>query len=127
MPNVVKGDALNRPFLDLDALARWQGLPPWQTCLVGTPGLRVDLYHWPAGSATVPHVHSSSEGTFQVLRGRAVFAIGNAPEREVGPGEFMFARRGVPHSISVMDDAPLLLLVAVAPNDEGTDETIEPA
>jgi quercetin dioxygenase-like cupin family protein len=127
MPNVAEGEALNRPFLDLDALARWQGSPPWQTCLVETPGLRVVLYRWPAGVATVPHVHPASEGTFQVLRGRAVFAIGNAPEREVGPGEFVLARCGVRHSISVMGDTPLMLLVTIAPNDGRRDETIAPA
>jgi quercetin dioxygenase-like cupin family protein len=126
MPNVPEGEALNRPFLDLDALARWQGSPPWQACLVETPGLRVVLYHWPAGSATMPHVHPSSEATFQVLRGRAVFAIGNAPEWEAGPGEFVFARRGVRHSIGATKDAPLTLLVAIAPNEGQPDETIEP-
>lgn len=127
MPNDAEVEALNRPFLDLNALARWQGSPPWQRCLVGTPGLRVVLFHWPAGFATVPHVHAASEEIFQVLRGRAVFAIGNALEREVGPGEFIFARRGVLHSISVLGDAPLMLLAAMAPNDDGPHETIEPA
>jgi quercetin dioxygenase-like cupin family protein len=127
MPHVAEGEALNRPFLDLDAVARGLGSPPWQTCLAGTPGLRVVLFHWPAGFATVPHLHPAAEEIFQVLRGRAVFAIGNAPEREVGPGEFMFAKRGVRHSISVLGDAPLTLLTAVAPNDDRPDETIEPA
>ena len=127
MPNIAEGEALNRPFLDFDALARWHGSPPWQACLVETPGLRVVLYHWPAGSATAPHVHASSEGIFQVLRGRAAFAIGNAPEREVGPGEFVLARHGVRHSIRATEDAPLMLLAALAPNEGQPDETIEPA
>jgi mannose-6-phosphate isomerase-like protein (cupin superfamily) len=127
MANVAEGEALDRPFLDLDALARGLGPPPWRECLVGTPGLRVVLLHWPAGFATVPHVHAAADEVFQVLRGRAVFAIGNVPEREVGPGEFIFARRGVRHSISVSGNAPLTLLAAVAPNDDRPDETIEPA
>jgi quercetin dioxygenase-like cupin family protein len=127
MPNAAEGEPLNRPFLDLDAVARLQGSPPWQTCLVESPGLRVVLYHWPAGSATAPHVHPSSDETFQVLRGRAAFAIGSVPEREVGPGEFVLARRGVRHSISATKDGPLMLLVAIAPNDGRPDETIQPA
>jgi len=127
MPHVAEGEALNRPFLDLDAVARGLGPPPWRECLVGTPGLRVVLLHWPAGFATVPHVHAAADEVFQVLRGRAFFAIGNVREREVGPGEFMFARRGVRHSIGVSGDEPLMLLTAVAPNDDRPDETIEPA
>jgi quercetin dioxygenase-like cupin family protein len=127
VPNVAEEEALNRPFLDIDALARWQGSPPWQRCLVRTPGLRVGLFHWPVGFATERHAHAASEEMFQVLRGRAVFAIGNTLEREVGPGEFVFAKRGVLHSISVLGDGPLLLLVAVAPNDDEPDETIETA
>lgn len=121
------GEALNRPFLDLDAIARWQGSPPWRTCLVATEGLRVVLFHWPAGFATVPHVHAAADEVFQVLRGMAVFAIGNVPEREVGPGEFILARRGVKHSISVSGNDPLTLLATVAPNDDRPDETSEPA
>jgi|GEM_PF-741072 quercetin dioxygenase-like cupin family protein len=127
MPNVEEGEALNRPFLDLNAVARGLGPPPWQTCLVGTPGLRVVLFYWPAGFATVPHVHPEAEEIFQVVRGRAVFTIGNAPEREVGPGEFVFAKRGARHSITVVADEPLTLLTAVAPNEDRPDETIEPA
>jgi quercetin dioxygenase-like cupin family protein len=93
---------------------------------VGTPGLRVVLLHWPVGFVTVPHVHPSAEEIFQVLRGRAVFTIGSAPDLEVGPGEFMFARRGVQHCIGVLGDAPLTLLAAVAPNEDRPDETIKP-
>lgn len=127
MASAAGGEALNRPFLDLDAIARWQGSPPWQTCLVATEGLRVVLFHWPAGFATGPHVHAAADEMFQVLRGVAVFAIGNVPEREVGPGEFILARRGVRHSISVSGNDPLTLLATVAPNDDRPDETSEPA
>ena len=62
-----------------------------------------------------------------MIRGRALFKIGDEPEREVGPDDFMFARRGVPHIIRVPDGQPLLLLALVAPNEDRPDETIEPA
>ena len=127
MPYVADGDAFNRSFLELDALAADLGPPPWRACLVGTPGLRVLLLHWPASFATVPHVHPSAEEIFCVIRGRAMFTIGDEPEREVGPGDFMFARRGVRHIIRVGDDQPLLLFASVAPNEDRPDETIEPA
>jgi len=100
-----------RPFLDLESAAREAGPPPWRICLVGTPALRVVLLHWPAGYSTVPHRHPVAEEIFQVVRGRAVFTIGDEPEREVGPGEFMLAKRGVRHVIRVAGDAPLQTLV----------------
>jgi quercetin dioxygenase-like cupin family protein len=127
MPFIPPGEALDRPFVDIDALAAEMGPPPWRACLVGTPGLRVVLLNWPPGFATVPHVHPSAEETFQVLRGRALFTIGDDPEREVDSGSFVLAPRGVRHAIRVPDGAPLLMLAAVAPNDDRPDETIEPA
>ena len=127
MPYVAGEEALNRPFVDLDALAHELGPPPWRACIVGSAGMRVILLHWPAGYSTVPHFHPAAEEIFQVVRGRAVFAIGDEPEREVGPGSFMLAKRGELHAIRVPEGAPLLLLAAVAPNDDRPDETIEPA
>jgi mannose-6-phosphate isomerase-like protein (cupin superfamily) len=127
MPYVPDGEAFDRSFLDLDALAGELGPPPWRSCLVGTPGLRVLLLHWPAGYASVPHVHPAAEEIFRVIRGRAFFTIGDEPEREVGPGDFMLARRGIRHAIRVPDDEPLLFLASVAPNEDTPDETIETA
>jgi len=56
-----------------------------------------------------------------------LFMIGDEPEREVGPGQFMLAMRGVRHAIRVPEGEPLLLVAAVAPNEDWPDETIEPA
>lgn len=127
MPFVGEGEALSLAFTDLEGLAAAQGPPPWRICLVGTPGLRVVLLAWPPGYATVPHRHPHAEETFEVLRGRAAFTIGEAPERIVGPGTFVLASRDVRHAIRVPDGEPLLLLAAVAPNEDRPDETIEPA
>jgi quercetin dioxygenase-like cupin family protein len=127
VPFVTAGEALDLPHQDLAAVAAAQGPPPWRVCLVGTPGLRVVLLHWPPGHATIPHVHPHAEETFEILRGRAIFAIGEDPEREVGPGTFLLALRGVRHAIRVAGDEPLLMLAAVAPNEDRPDETIEPA
>jgi mannose-6-phosphate isomerase-like protein (cupin superfamily) len=65
---------------------------------------------------------------FKVLSGRALFTIGDEPEREVGPDGRVLARRGVRHVIRVADDGgPMIMLAAVAPNEDRPDETIEPA
>ena len=128
MPFVRGGEASDRSWVDLDAIAKEMGRPPWRVPLVGTSGLRVVLIAWEPGFATVPHLHPWAEETFEIVRGRAIFAIGDDPEREVGPGSFLLARRGVRHAIRVPHGGePVLLLAAVAPNEDRPDETIEPA
>jgi quercetin dioxygenase-like cupin family protein len=128
MPFVRDGEALDQASIDLEALASSMGEPPWRACLVGTPGVRVVLLAWLPGFSTIPHEHPAAEEIFQVIRGRAAFTIGDEPEREVGPGSFLLALRGVRHVIRVPDGGePLLLLAAVAPNEDRPDETIEEA
>lgn len=128
MPFVSTTEALNAAYVDLEDIVRESGQPPWRRCLVGTPALRVVLLAWPPGFATVPHVHPAAEEIFSVVRGRALFTIGDGPEHEVGPGSMLLAARGVRHSIRVPEgDVPLLLLAAVAPNEDRADETVEPA
>ena len=127
MPFVAPGEALDRPFLGLEEIARRAGPPPWRVCLIGTSGLRAVLLHWPAGFSTIPHLHPAAEEIFQVIQGKAAFCIGDEPEREVGPGQLMLARRGIRHSIRVPSDGPLTLLAAVAPDEDWAEETIEPA
>jgi quercetin dioxygenase-like cupin family protein len=120
VPFVSATEALNQSFVDLEALSQASGEPPWRRCLVGTPGLRAVLICWPPGFSSVRHVHPAAEEVFSV--------IGDDPEREVGPGSFLFAERGVRHLIRVPDGGePLLLLATVAPNEDWAQETIEPA
>lgn len=126
MPHVSPLEGLNEAFLDLDALRERSGAAPWRAALVGTPGLRVVLLRWPAGFATVPHNHPGAEEIFLVIDGQARFTIGDRPERAVGPGELMLARRGERHAIRVPEGGPdLVLLAAVAPNEDVANETIE--
>jgi quercetin dioxygenase-like cupin family protein len=127
MPHVAEGEAFNRSFLDLCAIAGGQGAAPWRASLVGTPAMRVVLLHWPAGYSTIAHYHPVAEEIFLVISGRACFTIGDGPEREVSPGELVLAKRGELHSIRVPERAPLLLLAAVSPNEAGPRETIEAA
>ena len=128
MPFVSVSEALNQVVVDIEALAQASGDPPWRRCLVGTPALRVVLLCWPPGYSSVRHVHPAAEEVFSIVSGRALFTIGDEPEREVGRGSFLLAERGVRHLIRVPDGGePLLLLAAVAPNEEWPQETIEPA
>lgn len=126
MPYLPPSEARNEAFVRLDALGERTGPTPWRAALVGTGQLRVVLLHWPPGFATVPHHHPFADEIFLVLEGRAWFTIGDEPERIVGPDELVLASRGRRHAIRVPDDvAGLVLLAAVAPNEDVPDETIE--
>jgi mannose-6-phosphate isomerase-like protein (cupin superfamily) len=46
---------------------------------------------------TPPHVHANEDEIFYVLEGEHVFRVGDV-DHEVGPGDVVFAPRGVPHS-----------------------------
>jgi len=126
MPYLPPSEARNEAFVQLDALGERTGPTPWRAALVGTERLRVVVLHWPPGFASVPHHHPFADEIFLVLEGRAWFAIGDEPERIVGPGELVLASRGRRHAIRVPDDVTgLVLLAAVAPNEDVPDETIE--
>jgi quercetin dioxygenase-like cupin family protein len=128
MPFVPDSEALNVPIADIDAIARDAGPMPWRVALVGTSGLRLTYHGFGPGFSTIPHRHPHAEEFFKVLRGTALFTIGDDPERAVGPGELVLALRGVRHLIRVAEDAePVVLLACVAPNEDRPDETIEPA
>jgi quercetin dioxygenase-like cupin family protein len=129
MPHVAPDEGLNRSFAALADIGSAMGVEPGggpaRVALVGSPGLRVVLLRWPPGFATVPHHHPHAEEVFLVLEGRATFIIGSAPPRLVEPGVLVLARRGERHAIEVPDDVELLLLAAVAPNEDRADETLE--
>jgi quercetin dioxygenase-like cupin family protein len=125
MPYVAPEEAPIRPFPDLDRLIDESGPPPWRIPLVGTPQARVVLIHWPAGYEAAAHVHPHALEAFQVIRGRARFAIGDHPEHEVGVGGIAVAHPGVPHAIRVPTDASLVLLATVSPNEDRPDEQVE--
>jgi quercetin dioxygenase-like cupin family protein len=128
MPFVSDAEALNLAAQDLEAIARGAGEMPWRVALIGTSGLRLTYHGFPPGFATVPHRHPHAEEFFTVLSGTALFTIGDGAEREVGPGELVLALRGVRHRIRVADDGgPVIMLACVAPNQDRSDETIEPA
>jgi quercetin dioxygenase-like cupin family protein len=128
MPYVPDSEALNVPFVDLEALARDAGPMPWRVAIVGTSGVRLTYHGFQPGFSTIPHKHPHAEEFFKVLQGTALFSVGDEPEREVHAGELVLALRGTRHLIRVAEDGePVIMLAAVAPNEDRHDETIEPA
>jgi mannose-6-phosphate isomerase-like protein (cupin superfamily) len=126
MPYVSAAEGLNEPFFDLTEVRMAMGQLPGRAALIGTSGLRVVLLHWPPGYQTVPHYHPHADEIFIPLEGRAVFTIGEGAGRDMGPGQLAFAPSGTWHTICVPPDGePLVLLAAVAPNENLQDETVE--
>jgi quercetin dioxygenase-like cupin family protein len=125
MPYVAGDEVIAPQGATLEEVAARHGPPPFRVPLSASPEIRVVLCGWPAGHATVPHRHPRAEEVFHVLAGRAGFRFAGDPERTAGPGSLLVAPRGVAHAIRVVGDEPLLMLVAVAPNEDATDETVE--
>ena len=127
MPYVSDSEALNLPTVTIAEIEHRFGPAPWRQPVVGTDALRVVLISWEPGYASVPHVHPREAEVFHVLLGAAAFRLGAADEVIAGPGTILLAPPATLHSIRVVGEAPLLLIVALAPNDDASDETIEPS
>lgn len=125
MPHVPDADALARPLVDLEALARAQGPGPWRLSLVGDDGARAVLLGWPAGFRTVPHRHPRASELFAIRSGRLAFRLADAPEVELRPGSLLVARPGELHGLRVLGEDPAVLLAIVAPNEDRQDEAVD--
>jgi quercetin dioxygenase-like cupin family protein len=125
MPYVAEHEVVAPDGATLQEIAARMGRPPWRVPLVASPALRAVLWSWPASYVTVPHVHPRAEEMFHVLAGRATFAFAGEPDRTVGPGATLVARRGVEHEIRVVGDEAFVMLIVVAPNEDAPDETVE--
>jgi quercetin dioxygenase-like cupin family protein len=126
MPYTPPDAALNAPAVTFEAVRRSMGPPPWRKPLVASASTRSVLSEWPAGFRAPTHWHPRATETFQVIAGRAEFRFGGeSAGREVGPGTLLSAAPGVAHTIRVVGDEPLLMLVTVTPNEDAPDETVE--
>ncbi len=63
----------------------------------------------PAGAASPAHVHTREDEVFVLLRGSAIFWVGNQ-RHELGEGGVAFLPRGIPHSYRITADTDLLAL-----------------
>lgn len=68
----------------------------------------------PPGSATPPHVHRNEGEWFYVLDGTLTVLLADG-ERRLGPGEFCFGPRGVPHGLRVDGPDPARVLIGSEP------------
>jgi len=125
MPYVAEHEVIAPDGAALDEIAARMGPPPWRVSLVASPALRVVLWSWPPAYVTIPHTHPRAEEVFHVLAGQATFAFAGEPDRTVGPGAILVARRGVEHAIRVGGDEAFVMLIVVAPNEDAPDETVE--
>jgi mannose-6-phosphate isomerase-like protein (cupin superfamily) len=73
------------------------------------------LESWVAAGSSPPlHVHHREDESFWVLEGRVLFRCGDT-ELAAGPGSFVFAPRGVPHTFLVEGDEDAHLLTLLTP------------
>jgi quercetin dioxygenase-like cupin family protein len=125
VPYVDPSEALDRPAVDLHALARELGPGTWRQPLVASGASRWVLLAWEPGTSMVPHRHPGAGEVFLVVEGRLGLRLGDEPEVEAGPGTLLHARRDEVHALRVIGDERLLLIASVAPNESRPDETIE--
>ena len=64
---------------------------------------------------TPTHVHAREDEIFYVLEGKHVFRVGDE-EHEAGPGDLVFAPRGVPHSQRRLEPGVGRLLAMFSPS-----------
>lgn len=75
-----------------------------------TGGLHVVEIVVPAGEASPWHVHHEEDESFYVIEGELELIVGDARVR-VGPGDFAFGPRDVPHGFRVISATPARFLM----------------
>jgi mannose-6-phosphate isomerase-like protein (cupin superfamily) len=71
--------------------------------------------HAPAGDMPPLHVHERDDEGFFVLDGELTLWVGDTEPVVLGPGGFLNAPAGIPHTFRVTSDGPATWLVAAAP------------
>ena len=71
----------------------------------------VEMIEVPAGDMPPLHVHHSSDECFYVIDGEVTLYLPGA-ERTLGPGDFILAPRGVPHTYRVGEEPCHWLVVS---------------
>jgi len=80
------------------------------------------------------HFHRDSDEHLYVVQGRVLFRMGDATEREFGPGELVVFRRGTVHGMPRILEHPFVVLAVDTPRrshedvcfvdpDDGTPDT----
>lgn len=69
------------------------------------------------------HYHKTCDEYLQVISGRGVFVVGGGPPIELGPGQLLFFRRNVVHSIPEVVEGPLVVFSVDTPRRDPADVT----
>jgi quercetin dioxygenase-like cupin family protein len=69
----------------------------------------------PPGDQPPLHLHADADETFYVLEGEVTVWVGDSEPVVLGPADFAFAPRGVPHTYRVTSDGPARVLVTSTP------------
>ena len=70
--------------------------------------------HCPPGTFLPPHIHEREDETFYILEGAYEFEVGGSTIK-AGPGDTVYAPKGIVHSFKVTSAAPGRNLVACVP------------
>lgn len=74
-----------------------------------------DIYCFEPGQEQKGHIHGEQDKVYMVLEGKGTFQVGD--EKQVlGPGDGTIAPAGEEHGVRNHTNAPLKVLVFVAPN-----------
>jgi quercetin dioxygenase-like cupin family protein len=88
-----------------------------KVALFESPHFFCDLYCLAPGQAQRVHAHAGSDKVYYVQTGRATIQAG-AEEAEVGAGVAVLAPAGCPHGVANRTDAPVTVLVFMAPKPD---------
>ena len=69
------------------------------------------------------HYHKTCDEYLQVITGRARFVVGGNAPVELGPGQLLFFRRNVIHSIPEIVEGPLVFFAIDTPRRDPADVT----
>jgi mannose-6-phosphate isomerase-like protein (cupin superfamily) len=68
------------------------------------------------------HFHRTCDEYLLVLSGRARFTVGDAPAQDLGPGQLLFFKRSVIHSIVLLEH-PMVVFAVDTPRRDPSDVT----
>jgi len=97
--------------------ARFADVKMQKVALFESPHFFCDLYCLAPGQAQRVHAHAGSDKVYYVQTGRATIQAG-AEEAEVGAGVAVLAPAGCPHGVANRTDAPVTVLVFMAPKPD---------
>lgn len=117
MPYVAPEDANNRLIDSLVDIKARNGLPPWRERILATERFRMVLLCWPPGHHYPKHHHPRADESWLICEGSVQVIFDDGREMIAGPGNILFAKKGVAHDMTAVGKEPLLMIAVVTPNE----------